>query len=87
MESKIAERRARYESELGSLTTQRWKLQTELKGMDKRIRLIMGAIEEAEVSQRDIDTLQAIIDAQTKAQEESAKPAARKVVDVKPKKK
>lgn len=85
MESKIAERRAHYESETGKLAVRRWRLQQQIEDIDEQLRLLSGAAQEAELSQKDIDTLQAIVQAQTQASQGTEAPP--KVVDVPAKKK
>ncbi len=91
--SKIAERRANYATLLGDAALECWRLEQQRANLDeqiatiqKKIRLYMGADQEAEVSQKEIDTLQAVADAQEKALEKSAEPTAPVVVDVPPKK-
>lgn len=79
----IAERRADYTKLLGEAASEHWRLNQQrasideqLASLDKKIRLYMGADQEAEVSQKELDTLQAVVDTQKKALEESAKPGA-----------
>ena len=88
MQNKIAERRANYKAEMGKLALQDWLLSQQLDGIDKKIRLLSGAADEAEISATDLDTLQAVVQAHTEAAaavKDSAKPAPAKTVGVKPK--
>lgn len=78
MESKIGERRASYEAEIGQLAAKIWRHRQEIDDAESRMRLLMGATQETERSGPEIDTLQAILKAQAPAQE-SATPAAKAV--------
>ena len=87
MESNIAKRRAHYESEMGKLATRRWRLQEQIDDIDEQMRLLTGAAQEAELSQKDIDTLQAIVQAQTPAPVDTQATAPAKIVEARTKKK
>ena len=90
MPTPIAERRAKYAAEMAVLAIRRWEIGLEMEGIDKRLRLLKGADDEAETSQKEFDALQEIAAAQRKALEDVAKPPKKspaKVVDATPKKK
>ena len=74
MESKIVQRRSNYEAEIGQLAAKIWRHRQEIDDAESRMRLLMGATQETERSGPEIDTLQAIVNAQSPPEKENATP-------------
>jgi len=90
MQRKIAARRANYAAQAGKLAVENWKLaqqletiQSQIDGNDKTIRLFLGADQEAEISKKELDVIEEIAKAQSKAATPAAPPEAA-VVDAAP---
>ncbi|HUT58998.1 MAG TPA: hypothetical protein VNA25_14210 [Phycisphaerae bacterium] len=81
-DNKSKERRTNFEAQLGQLAIEHWRLTQNLGSIEEKIRLLNGAVQEAENGERDADRLLAIVEAQKeaveKAQEDSAKVTPKK---------
>jgi len=65
--NKSKERRAQFEAELGKLALEYWRMENNLASLDEKIRLLNGAVQEAQMGERDVDSLLAIVQAQKEA--------------------
>jgi hypothetical protein len=87
-DNKSKERRTHFEAELGKLAVKRWRMESELKGLDETMRLLNGAVQEAEIGEREMDSILAIVrakEAEAKKTTPADKPPT-KIVEAQAKK-